>query len=187
MGSTTTDARSAACDDMNDKIFDIRAALGFGVSILVGDEGVSVAVSASCDCFLASDVSAHATPNCEVSFENDRFRSFGEGAIEFISKEHFCVSFGAAILKTSFLPSLLNRSENFVSNPMLVNAKENQRPCSALRSPLIKSTVCGEITKEKRREAAINPRTNFGNRSQIIPRVGLDSKAVADVLLVYVQ
>ena len=86
-----------------------------------------------------------------------------------------------------FLPSLLNRSENFVSNPMLVNARENQSPCNAFKSPLITSTVCGEITKEKSKEAPIKPRTNFGNLSQIIPRVGLDSKAVADVLLVYVQ
>ncbi len=70
---------------------------------------------------------------------------------------------------------------------MLVKAKANQSPCKPLNPPFTQSFGSDEITNEKSNEAAMNPKTNLGKRSQIIPTVGLLSFTVSDWLFVTVQ
>ena len=66
----------------------------------------------------------------------------------------------------------LKRSLNRVSSPMLVNASTNHRVCMLLSPPFTLPICSGDRKKENSSEAAINPRINFGNRSQITPNVG---------------
>ena len=81
-----------------------------------------------------------------------------------------------------FLLLLANKSLKFVSNPMLVKAKANQRPCRFFKLSFTPSLTSGAIRKEKIREAAIKPMTNLGKRSQITFKVGLDSTASVELL-----
>ena len=61
----------------------------------------------------------------------------------------------------------LKRSAKFVSNPMLVKASANQRPCKFFKLSFTPAVVSGQIKNENKIEAPINPNTNFGKRSHI--------------------
>ena len=82
-----------------------------------------------------------------------------------------------------FLLFCLKRSAKFVSKPILVNARANHSPCKFFKLSFTEAVVAGEIKKENKREAAINPRTNFGNRSQMTLPVGFVSATPAECLL----
>src|SRR5688572_15400311 len=83
--------------------------------------------------------------------------------------------------------SELNKSENFVSNPMLVNASTNHRVWILFTLSFILLIVEGLRKKEKSTEAIMNPIMNFGNRSQMTPSPGLFSFDLSPSFLVYVQ
>ena len=80
-----------------------------------------------------------------------------------------------------FLLLLENKSLKLVSKPMLVNAKANQIPCKFFKLSFMPSLSSGAIKNEKTREATIKPMTNLGKRSQITPKVGLDSTTSDDL------
>ena len=67
----------------------------------------------------------------------------------------------------------LKSSAKFVSKPMLVKASANQSPCKFFKLSFTVTVVSGYIKKENKTEAPINPKTNFGKRSQITFNVGL--------------
>src|SRR5215218_3747976 len=81
----------------------------------------------------------------------------------------------------------LKRSAKFVSRPMLVKARANHKPCKFFKLSFTPALVSGEIKKENKIEAPINPITNFGKRSQITFNVGLVFLSFAAACLVYVQ
>src|SRR5688572_26418182 len=83
--------------------------------------------------------------------------------------------------------SCLNKSLNFVSSPILVNANVNQRVCKLFKLPFISFETDGSIINENNREAPINPSTNLGKRSQITLKVGFASPPSIEVRLRYVQ
>ncbi len=83
--------------------------------------------------------------------------------------------------------SCLNRSLNFVSRPIVVNASVNQRVCKLFKLPFISLETDGSIINENNSEAPINPNTNFGKRSHITLRVGLAPTPSTVVRLWYVQ
>lgn len=83
-----------------------------------------------------------------------------------------------------FLLLLLNKSLKLVSKPILVKAKANHNPCKFFNPSLTISLVSAERIKEKSREATINPMTNLGKRSQITPKVGLETSVWSDLLCV---
>jgi hypothetical protein len=86
-----------------------------------------------------------------------------------------------------FLLFCLNKSEKFVSKPMLVKASANHKPCKFFKLSFTVAVVSGEIKNEKRRDAAIKPKTNFGNLSQITFAVGLALTLFSEECFVYVQ
>ena len=90
----------------------------------------------------------------------------------------------APIKANAGLPSCtLNKSKNRASNPIDTNARANHIVRKLLRIPLTCLPVSAGITKEKTNDAAIKPRTNFGNLSHISFMEGFSWVPVAAVFL----
>src|SRR5687768_3605610 len=81
----------------------------------------------------------------------------------------------------------LNKSENFVSKPMLVKARTNHSVWILFKLPFTELTVSSFNIKEKSSDANTKPSTNFGKRSHINASVGFSSLPVDWPRFAYVQ
>src|SRR5437016_9197214 len=83
-------------------------------------------------------------------------------------------------------PSVFTRSVKRASRPMETKARANHSVRRLFNTPPTFLTVSAGIKKEKISEAAINPSTNFGKRSQTTPSPGV-SVVLAVVPFLYVH
>src|SRR5581483_7296538 len=75
-------------------------------------------------------------------------------------------------------PSIDTSDVSDVSRPIDTNAISNQAVRIAVSSPRVLATTGVESANEKRTEATMKPRTNFGNRSQTTAIVTCGRSAV---------